>query len=45
MLNMNSLERVAILGLLNDLQHTLVQTEGECSGEDGQSRIGDDGHD
>ena len=36
---------MAILGLLNDLQHALVQTEGECSNEDGQSRIRDDGHD
>ena len=41
----DSLEGMAILGLLDDLQHVLVKSEGERAREDGQGRIRNDGHD
>ena len=36
---------MSILSLLNGLQHILVETERESANQDGQSRVGDDGHD
>lgn len=36
---------MTILGLLNGLQHILVQAEGEGAGQNGQGRVRDDGHD